>query len=70
MSKLHKVVYGKTVDEVLSAYQRSYQDHLVDEWLKQNCKRKYYRNPGWTTEKFIEFEDSRDAILFSLRWGR
>lgn len=66
---MHKVVYAKTVDGVESQYQRSYKDHLVDEWLKQNCKRKYYHSPGWTTEKFIEFEDSRDAILFTLRWG-
>lgn len=68
MSKLYKVVYAKTVDDIVSLYQRSYKDHLVDEWLKEHCKGRYYHNPGWTTEKFIEFEDSRDAVWFALRW--
>ncbi len=67
---MHKVVYDYTSDRVLAQYQRSYKDHLVDEWLKTNCKGNYYHSPGWTTEKFIEFEDGKDAMWFSLRWGK
>ena len=66
---LHRVVYAQTTDGVLAAYQRSYKDHLVDEWLKENCRHPYYHGPGWTTEKFIEFECDQDAMLFALRWA-
>lgn len=66
---LHRVVYAKTIDGVLAAYQRSYKDCLVDEWLKENCQNPYYRSPGYLTEKFIEFEDSEEAMMFALRWS-
>ena len=66
---LHKVKYADTVDGVLAPYQRSYKDYLVDEWLKENCKHPYYHSGGWTTEKFIEFEDNEEALLFMLRWS-
>jgi hypothetical protein len=66
---LHKVVYAHTVDGVLAAYQRSYKDHLVDEWLILNCKSNYYHSPGYFTEKFIEFEDDEEAFMFALRFG-
>jgi len=66
---LHKVVYAKTVDNVQAQYQRSYLDYLVDQWLEQNCRSRYYHSPGWRMEKFIEFEDSRDATMFALRWS-
>ena len=66
---LHRVVYGKTVDGVIAAYQRSYRDHLVDAWLKENCRHTYYHSPGYLTEKFIEFECDEDAMLFALRWS-
>ena len=67
---LHKVVYAHTVDGVLAAYQRSYKDHLVDEWLKENCRSPYYRSPGYLTEKFIQFEDDAEAVMFALRWSQ
>jgi hypothetical protein len=66
---LHKVVYAKTVDDVGAFYQRSYKDHLVDAWLKENCKHPYYHSPGYLTEKSIQFEDDRDAMWFALRWS-
>ena len=65
---LHKVVYAKTVDGVLATYQRSYKDHLVDTWLKENCKSPYYHSPGYLREKFIQFEDDEEAALFALTW--
>lgn len=67
---LHKVVYADTVDGVQAQFQRSYLDHLVDQWLEANCKHSYYHSPGWTTEKFIEFEDDKDAFWFALRWAK
>jgi len=69
MTALYKIVYGKTTDGIVSLYQRSYKDYLVDVWLKEHCKGSYYHHPGWTTEKFIEFERSEDATWFALRWS-
>ena len=66
---LHKVVYAHTVDDVQAAYQRSYKDCLVDSWLAATCKSPYYHSPGYLTEKFIQFEDDEEAVLFALRWG-
>lgn len=68
--KLHRVVYAETAGGVLAAYQRSYKDHLVDAWLEANCKKPYYHSPGYLTEKFIEFEDDAEAVMFALRWGQ
>jgi len=67
---LHKVKYADTVDQVQAQYQRSYKDHLVDTWLKDNCRSPYYNSPGYLKEKFIEFEDDREAVMFALRWGQ
>jgi len=67
---LHKVKYADTVDQVQAQYQRSYKDHLVDTWLKDNCRSPYYHSPGYLKEKFIEFEDDREAVMFALRWGQ
>lgn len=67
---LHKVKYADTVDGVEAQYQRSYLDHLVDEWLKSNCRAPYYHSSGWMKEKFIQFEDDKEAVMFALRWGK
>lgn len=66
---LHKVVYATTEDKGLAMHQYSYKDHLVNEWLKENCKHRYYHNGGYEREKFIEFECDEDAMLFALRWS-
>lgn len=66
---LHRVVYAQTEDNVNAVYQRSYKDHLVDAWLKENCKNFYYHSPGYLYEKFIEFECDEEAVLFALRWA-
>ena len=66
---LHKVVYAKTTDGVLAAYQRSYKDHLVEAWLKENCRHPYYHSPGYLEEKFIQFEDDEEAFIFALSFG-
>lgn len=68
--KLHKVKYADTVDHVAAFYQRSYLDHQVDEWLEANCKSPYYHSPGYLKEKFIQFEDDAEAVLFALRWSK
>lgn len=64
----YKVVYAKTVDGVQAQWQISYKDYVVNEWLKKHCKKHYYHSPGYLTEKFIEFECSKDAMMFSLRF--
>ena len=66
---LHKVVYAHTTDGVPASYQRSYKDCLVDTWLKDNCRSRYYHSPGYLREKSIHFEDDEEAVLFALRWG-
>ena len=69
MPNLHRVKYADTVDQVQAGYQRSYKDHLVNEWLKENCRHPYYRSPGYLFEKFIEFECDEEAVMFALRWS-
>jgi hypothetical protein len=66
---LHRVVYAKTVDNMQAHYQRSYLDCLVDQWLEENCQGRYYHGPGWLMVKSIEFEDSKDAVMFALKWS-
>lgn len=66
---LHRVKYADTTDNIQASYQRSYKDYLVDSWLKDNCKGNYYRSPGYLREKFIEFEDDAEAMMFALRWS-
>lgn len=67
--KLHKIVYAHTTEGVAARYQQSYKDYQVNMWLRENCRGNYYHHPGWTDEKFIEFEDERDAAWFTLRWA-
>lgn len=67
--KLHRVIYAYTVDHVQAFYQRSYLDHQVDAWLKENCEHAYYHSPGYLQEKSIQFEDDAEAVMFALRWG-
>jgi hypothetical protein len=70
-SKLYRVVYDRREHEVvLAVYQYSYKDHLVNAWLDENCQGRCYHSPGYFQEKFIEFEDSQDATVFALKWGR
>ena len=66
---LYKVKYADTVDAVLAQWQVSYKDYIVNKWLEENCHYPYYHSPGWTTEKFIEFENGEEALLFTLRFG-
>lgn len=67
---LHRVVYDRRIHESVPAlYQRSYKDHLVDQWLKDNCRSPFYHSPGYLREKFIEFEDDAEAVAFALRWA-
>lgn len=65
---LHRVVYHRHPDGILSYYYCSDRDYQVDEWLKKNCKHNYYHGPGYLPEKSIEFECDHDALLFALRW--
>lgn len=68
---LHRVVYGEytLTDFDFVQEQYSHEDHLVNEWLKANCKHPYYHSPGWHYQKSIQFECELDAMLFALRWA-
>ena len=66
---LHKVVYAKTADNMPAWTQKSYKDHLVNTWLKENCRSPYYHSPGYLREKSIQFEDDAEAVMFALRWA-
>lgn len=66
--QLYKIKYADTVDGVQAQWQITYKDYIVNDWLKTNCKSPYYHSPGYLTEKFIEFEDEKEAMLFALRW--
>jgi hypothetical protein len=68
---LHKVVYDRRLGENVPAkFQRSLLDVNVDAWLEENCEYGYYHSPGYIHEKFIEFEDDKEAFMFALRFGR
>lgn len=67
--KLHKVKYAETIDGVQAQWQISYKDYIVNAWLEENCKNPYYHSPGYLQEKFIEFEDEKEAVMFALRWA-
>lgn len=62
---MYKVVYSKAMDGVPALYRR---DHLVDEWLKENCIHPYYHSPLHLREKYIQFENDKEAVMFALRW--
>lgn len=67
---LHRVVYAHTTDGVAARYQQSYRDYQVREWCKTNCRAPFYMHPGWTLDKFVEFEDDMDATAFALKYGQ
>lgn len=68
---LHRVIYDRRIDQNIPAkFQRSLKDFHVDAWLEINCNNPYYHSPGYIHEKFIEFEDDAEALMFALRWGQ
>lgn len=66
---LHTVHYSTSTDGVDAKYQTSFLDHQVNEWLKANCRAAYYSST-YHRDKFIQFEDDEDAVMFALRWSR
>jgi hypothetical protein len=65
---LHKVVYHKDPRRIADTYV-TYRDHLIHQWLKENCHHNYYCSPGYFHEKSIEFECPEEAVLFRIVWG-
>lgn len=61
MPPLYKVVYDRT-----PLY--TDRDIQINMWLNENCRLPYYHSPGYLHEKFIEFEDEKEAMWFALRW--
>ena len=66
---LHTVHYSTSVDGVAAEYQKSLLDYQVDVWLRENCRAAYYHST-YHQDKFIQFEDDEDAVLFALRWAK
>lgn len=66
---LHKVYYSTSTDGVDAKYQTSLLDYQVTQWLKDNCRAAYYRST-YHQDKFIQFEDDEEAMMFALRWCR
>ena len=62
---LHTVVYGHRDD--IDGWNNL--DIRVRCWCGENCKGMFYLHPGWTLEKFVQFEDDEDAVLFALAWA-
>lgn len=67
--KLYKIVYAKTEGGIEARFQYSAKDAEIREWLRYNTNGRYYHSPGYLTEKFIEFEDIKEATLFALMWS-
>lgn len=64
---LHRVVYAR---DLLTPMQQHFdrRDMLIFNWLQENCHHGFYQGPSYIREKFIEFEDDYEALMFALRW--
>lgn len=65
---LHKIVYGYSETPSQERYEWALKDHKIRSWCETNCRAAFYFHPGYTYEKFVQFEDDEDAVIFSLRW--
>ena len=61
--------HNLTVPVLHRVYHREERYYYINMWCKENCKRRFYFAPVWTTEYFVEFEDDEDAVLFALKWA-
>ena len=66
--QLHRVTYGYS-STPQARHEWSLKDHNIRAWCDEHCYAPYYMHPGYTNEKFVQFEDSQDAMLFALRWA-
>lgn len=66
---LHKIVYGYS-DTPHARHEWSLKDHNIKEWCFDNCRASFYFHPGYTNEKFVQFEDDADAMWFALKWAK
>lgn len=54
--ELHRVYYTANIES-----------YVMRQWLRENCVNHYYTAPDWAG-KFVDFVDTDDAVLFTLRW--
>ena len=66
---LHRVVYHRLDSDVVADYSRTLKDYCVNQWLISECRGQYYHSPPYLFEKFIEFENESDAVMFALKWS-
>lgn len=64
---LHRVDYGYS-DTPQAHHEWSLKDRHIREWCKGNCRSAFYFHPGYTREKFVQFEDDEEATVFALKW--
>ena len=67
---LYRVVYDRPEFKPIALHKSSVLDYNVDRWCEEHCQGRYYPNPDSSIEKFIEFEDTRDAMWFALKYGK
>lgn len=54
-------------------YSDDHDYHEVRRWVLKNCKGRWYHRIVWmdsgSKNCMFEFNDERDAVLFTLRWA-
>lgn len=48
-------------------YEAKVESYIMRQWLRDNCANHYSIAPDWVG-KYVDFVDSDDAVLFTLRW--
>ena len=66
--QLHRVTYGYSAS-FRDRYEWNLKDRTIRAWCDEYCYAPFYFHAGYTNEKFVQFEDDQDAVLFALRWA-
>ena len=66
--RLHRVTYGYSAS-FWDRYEWNLKDRTIRAWCDEHCYAPFYFHAGYTNEKFVQFEDDQDAVLFALRWA-
>ena len=65
--RLHRVTYG--YGTFREKYEWNLKDRNIRAWCDEHCYAPFYFHAGYTNEKFVQFEDDKDAMLFALKWA-
>lgn len=50
-------------------YNKDYKLYTINEWIRLNIKESYKIGVRWNLEFWVEFSDSKEAMLFALKFG-